>query len=554
MRHVDTNKVRLYYHSENTCFYASPPLIDNQMQLEQQIQLIEASDIFESAILQRPNTKWRLVKLVGFTVTVHPIRGRLLGAYFAKLPTFIKKLKCIASLLRDSSSKGKLPYNDNLCLLRAVSLAQLMSAEPAVPVSQLLCKLNGPTRETFAKWANYKQLPMEQRLRKSFPGVPLDQFNEVETLFNVNIWVYELTEEELKVRQKRRETVADNFLDDEAGEGNEEDDEEQEEEAADESFRRRKKIQTALLVRAPTIENQQNSQRLKVYVNRYENHISLITNIQQYGQCYKCQCGYSSKQCKDLEKHQQTCTGERTQKLIFPGTGMTVTKSIWEQLAQLGISTPGPQHYPYFACWDFEARICENEQAKFTPLPPSATQLPEHDCLRNELYLIRTPDLSQLDEYCYNIAAQQPCIFDIRVTVVYRLTRDPAIKQRRRCIIEPVNIIHNLQDYQQVFPARHILNAMESAQLLSPNIVIDAIEFKVERKQLLFPSTLVPVSFAVNSNVPEYNSPDYDVCEEDDEDAIRRLLVSFIDRLNAISDEAYQTLRRQHDPAFDKLR
>jgi len=95
---------------------------------------------------------------------------------------------------------------------------------------------------------------------------------------------------------------------------------------------------------------------------------------------------------------------------------------------------------------------------------------------------------------------------------------------------------------------------METAQLLSPNILIDAVEFKVERKQLLFTSTLVPVSFAVNSNVPVYNTPDYDVCEEDDEDAIRCLLVSFIFRLNAISDEAYATLRRQHDPAFDKIR
>ena len=98
MHNVDTNEARLFYHGENTRFFHSPPLIDNQQDMEQQISLIDAADILESAALQRPNTKWRMVKIVGFTVTVHAIRGRPLGAKNIDLPSFIKRLKCVATL------------------------------------------------------------------------------------------------------------------------------------------------------------------------------------------------------------------------------------------------------------------------------------------------------------------------------------------------------------------------------------------------------------------------------------------------------------------------
>ena len=233
---------------------------------------------------------------------------------------------------------------------------------------------------------------------------------------------------------------------------------------------------------------------------------------------------------------------------------MSVPKSIWEQLEQLNITTTGPKHYPYFACWDFEARICQHDQVQFTPFPASDAQLPPHQADNKGTFIIPEPDLSQLDNYCYIIATQQPCIFDIRVTVVYHLTKDVPGKQRRRCIIEPTNIIHNATDYHELFTPGRILTALETAQLISPQVLIEAVEFKVARKQLLFTSTLKPISFAVNSNVPGYNVPVFDVCDEDDEDAVRRLLTSFIDKLNAISDETYNILHREHDAVFDKLR
>ena len=145
MRNIDTEEVRLFYHGENTSFYEAPPLIDNQFQLEQQIKLIDSADIFQSALLQRPNTKWRLIKIVGFAVTIHPIIGRTLGLKGVQLPAFINNLKCIISLVND---RYGIPYDDNLCLLRAICLANYWDKSRFF--KQSTCP---PT-----KWTNYRGL------------------------------------------------------------------------------------------------------------------------------------------------------------------------------------------------------------------------------------------------------------------------------------------------------------------------------------------------------------------------------------------------------------
>jgi hypothetical protein len=568
MRHIDSNEVRLFYHGENTRFYDTPPLVENQQQLDQQIQYIDASDLIESAVLQRYDSKWRLEKIAGFAVTVYQIRGRLLGAKGVVLPRFIKKIKSIVTLVKDIGTNQ--PFNDNLCLLRAISLAKLMTVKPQVNIRRLLERLARPTMENFTRWLEYVNSPIEQRPVPAFPGIPLDQFENVEQLFNVNLWVYELVEEERKTRvQRRRRNNTDYFIDTEAAEVGEESDGEELEEV--QVMRRKQKVQTAILIRAPTAKSQKIDGRLKVYLNRYQNHLSLITNINQYGQCLKCKCGRRFNRAVDLERHKQTCTGEKEQKLIYPGTGMAAQKSIWEQLDQLGISTTGPRHYPYFACWDFEARNCASQDTLFTPFPSTSQQLPLQDpheappnfprydqvrtrYIEGDKYVIRAPQLDKLEEYCQLIASQQPCIFGIQATILYHLTKDAPSKLRRRMIIASTNTIHNLQEFQEHFPARRILASIENQQLLSPQVFIDAIEFKVARKQLLFTSILKPISFAVNSNVPGHDAPHYDVCEYDDEDSIQRLIASFITKLNTISDEAYSILRRKHETSFDKLR
>ena len=130
------------------------------------------------------------------------------------------------------------------------------------------------------RWVEHIHAPHEYLVRQVFPGIRLDQFGDVEELFNVNLWVYELVEEERVARPKcirQVEDHANEFLDLEAGEVDGESDDETSSELSDETaveideqhLKRRQKIQTALLVRKPPKESQEKQDRLNVYLNRY---------------------------------------------------------------------------------------------------------------------------------------------------------------------------------------------------------------------------------------------------------------------------------------------
>jgi hypothetical protein len=139
----------------------------------------------------------------------------------------------------------------------------------------------------YFRWIAQANLPADQQTQAQFPGIPLDEFGQVENLFDVNVWVYELIEEERATRRRtRRRQAGADFLDDEAGEaGDDEDDEEdngddeedpgsyeendEEEMEAGEQLERRQKVQTAVLIRKPSPEDQAKNNRLKVYVNRF---------------------------------------------------------------------------------------------------------------------------------------------------------------------------------------------------------------------------------------------------------------------------------------------
>jgi hypothetical protein len=249
---------------------------------------------------------------------------------------------------------------------------------------------------------------------------------------------------------------------------------------------------------------------------------------------------------------------------------MSVTMSVWDQIEQLGITTRGPKLYPFHACYDFEARIVPDNETKFEKLPPNDFELPPADPItpavptphynrimtryeEDGTFTIRNPDPGYLDDYCYTIAQRQPCIFDLQVDVLWQYHNNTD-KPRRTNIITPGNVIHGLADYQELYPAGHIIATMRGSNLFRPNIRIMAIVFKVHRKQTMYPSELKPISYAINSNIPGHNEPRFEVCQNDEEDSIERLIETFIAQLNEMSDTAYDVLHQQHLEAFELLK
>ena len=82
------------------------------------------------------------------------------------IPAYVKTNKSIIALEKDYHSK---PYVDNLCLFRCLGL-----------------HLGHDPKTLYAKYTNQ---PVEL-----FEGVTIDELHKVETLFEVNIIVYKLSD------------------------------------------------------------------------------------------------------------------------------------------------------------------------------------------------------------------------------------------------------------------------------------------------------------------------------------------------------------------------
>ena len=93
----------------------------------------------------------------------------------------------------------------------------------------------------------------------------------------------------------------------------------------------------------------------KIYLNVFENHLSLITDIKMYSKQYICnRCDKLIVEMRNLNKHQSKCDG--TVKYVFAG-GVNKNKlSVFEELEEMGVRVREEDKYEkWFACYDFEA-------------------------------------------------------------------------------------------------------------------------------------------------------------------------------------------------------
>ena len=106
---------------------------------------------------------------------------------------------------------------------------------------------------------------------------------------------------------------------------------------------------------AKTLYLSQASFPTKVYMNVYQNHLSLITDIKMYSKQYICnRCGKLSIRMLDSKRHQSKCDGNV--KYVFPGWVYKNKLSVFEELEGMGVRVREEDKYEkWFACFDFEA-------------------------------------------------------------------------------------------------------------------------------------------------------------------------------------------------------
>ena len=105
---------------------------------------------------------------------------------------------------------------------------------------------------------------------------------------------------------------------------------------------------------AKTLYISQASFPTKIYMNVYQNHLSLITDIKMYSKQYICNCcGKLSTRMLDSKRHQYKCDG--TVKHVFLGGVNKNKKSVFEDLEE-GITVSDELKVEkWFACFDYEA-------------------------------------------------------------------------------------------------------------------------------------------------------------------------------------------------------
>ena len=106
---------------------------------------------------------------------------------------------------------------------------------------------------------------------------------------------------------------------------------------------------------AKTVFLSESSFPTKIYLNVFQNHLSLITDHKMYSKQYICNmCDKLFVRIQNLNKHQTKCNG--TLEYAYPGGVYKSKLSVFEELEKMGVVVHDEDKYEkWFACYDFEA-------------------------------------------------------------------------------------------------------------------------------------------------------------------------------------------------------
>ena len=282
LRNRETGRYRYFVPYTNNGLFERPLYISRRGDLQRLRQQLETKDILTELLRQRPDTKWIpvLVTNVRFLVTstFYPL-GQ------GPLPDYLMRKDSLYPLVKNRHN-GK-SYKDNLCVFRCLALHR---------GHEIRC-IEGPAKILYREWT---EEPVED-----FQGLCMEEFPEFENRFDVNLEVYNLTE--------------DGF--------------------------------------AWSVYKSRGQHHTTMYVNVHENHFSFIRDFAMYAQKYQCKtCQRHFKQAGDLHRHQKSCTNKT--KFVYPGCFHRARENIFERLDQYDIHvTEKDRVFPWYICYDFEALL-----------------------------------------------------------------------------------------------------------------------------------------------------------------------------------------------------
>ena len=175
LKNIEDGTFRYFYAHENNTLLEQSKLVSNKDDMAKLKEILKKTDVIESCTKERSNTKWRFFKLTNSTIFAALLKDIPMGCKDAVLPESLLKNHTVNCLTFEKNTRK--PYNDNLCLFRALAL-----------------HLHGNERleEETSKLFNLFLVNSTNPDPSKFQGVCMHDIAAVEDMVKTNFFIYDI--------------------------------------------------------------------------------------------------------------------------------------------------------------------------------------------------------------------------------------------------------------------------------------------------------------------------------------------------------------------------
>lgn len=331
-----TGELVYYYASTNNRLLDHPVTVGSRADIPKVFRSIEQYDLLEYCIQQRPNSKYGVLMITNALFYVNKIKQFPIGCHGVHLPEYLRRKRTLINFVKDRHGRN---FDDNMCLFRCLAYHLEGGTHQG---------LERKARDMCKRFCDHVRLSVQR-----FPGVRLSQLKAVEDLFQLNIEVFTL-----KPYQRRDDMML---------EGDDNNDDPADGECPME-------IPDARVPWTDLRSKKVLSSRMRydktMYLNLFDRHFSLITNLNAYSSCWSCRkCDKLFRLRGNAIAHERNCTAET--RVVFAGGGYGTPKTVFDLLEEHGIHVPQCERYYQFRLsFDFECLFSETPSIP----PPSDKQ------------------------------------------------------------------------------------------------------------------------------------------------------------------------------------
>ena len=172
---IEDGMCRYFYAHENKTNMEKSKLVCTQADMTNLKDRMKKVDIVDFCTRERVNTKWKIYKPTILTVFASLLKNVHMGCKNTILTEPLFKNHTVNCLTFEKNTRQ--PYNDNLCLFRALALHLLGNEKPEKETSNFF---------------NFFLINSEERGVSNFQGVHLNDNLKVEDLLQLNIFLYDI--------------------------------------------------------------------------------------------------------------------------------------------------------------------------------------------------------------------------------------------------------------------------------------------------------------------------------------------------------------------------